>query len=76
MSYQIKGTLVCDLCLETIREDTIKYVSPPFQQPDNIVNFQLGTLKGTLCFDCMGDFNRIWNVQIIKMRKDGRLANS
>jgi len=74
MTYQVKGTLVCDLCGTTVREETFSYTCAPIQQPDGIVNFQLDTLKATLCVDCMKEMSWAWINLTDKLRKKGCLV--
>ena len=74
MTYQVKGTLVCDLCGTTVREETFSYTCAPIQQPDGIVNFQIGSLKATLCATCMDAMDNAWAVYANKLRKEGRLV--
>jgi hypothetical protein len=74
MTYYVKGTLVCDLCGETLREDTHDYSDYPIPQPDGIVNYQIGTTKATLCYDCLDEMGNALRTYSAKLREQGRLV--
>jgi hypothetical protein len=74
MTYQVKGTLVCDLCGTTVREETFSYTCAPIQQPDGIVNFQLESIKATLCTACLTEMGNAWIALTKKLRKEDRLV--
>ena len=74
MTYQVKGTLVCDLCGTTVREETFSYTCAPIEQPDGIVNFKLEGLKATLCNSCIIEIRGAWVALINKLRDQGKLV--
>lgn len=73
MTYMYKGTLVCDLCGTTIKEETAAYAYNPIPQPE-IVNYQLEGLKASLCGGCVYEMREAWNMYVCKLRKEGRLV--
>ena len=74
MTYQVKGTLVCDLCGTTVREETFSYTCAPIQQPDGIVNFQMESIKATLCNSCLTEIEKAWIALTNKLRDQGKLV--
>ena len=74
MTYYVKGTLVCDLCGESLREDTHAYSDYPIAQPNEIVNYQIGKTKATLCDVCLEEMSYALKAYSAKLREQGRLV--
>ena len=72
MTYYVTGTLVCDLCGTTVKEEKQAWVCAPIAQPE-IVNYQLDGIKATLCGECVYEMREAWNLYVCKLRKEGRL---